>query len=100
MWLSGRTHELNSAAALAEGGKILWHHVATARLTMRAFSDTFLSHYLEQTHQSVVASTGVYQIEGLGAQLFEHIEGDHFTILGMPLLPLLAELRARKVMMT
>jgi septum formation protein len=93
--LRGRTHELHSAVALAEGGKVTWEHVATARLTMREFSDEFLEDYLTRAGDRVSQSVGAYELEGLGVQLFERIEGDYFTILGLPLLPLLGELRAR-----
>jgi septum formation protein len=93
--LRGRTHELHSAVALAEDGKVTWEHVATARLTMREFSDEFLEDYLTRAGDRVSQSVGAYELEGLGVQLFERIEGDYFTILGLPLLPLLGELRAR-----
>lgn len=91
--LAGRTHALHSAVALAIGGGIVWHRVDDAALTMRAFSQAFADDYLERAGERVCASVGCYELEGLGIQLFEHIEGDYFTILGMPLLPLLAELR-------
>jgi septum formation protein len=91
--LRGQTHALHSAVALARDGKILFEHSETARLTMRAFSDTFLDDYLATAGSAVTASVGGYQLEGAGIQLFERIEGDYFTILGLPLLPLLAFLR-------
>jgi len=87
--LSGKTHELHSAAALAEGGAIVFEHADTARLTMRELSDRFIESYLDAAGDRAMTSVGAYQIEGLGAQLFERIEGDYFTILGLPLLPLL-----------
>jgi septum formation protein len=93
--LKGRTHELHSAVALAEGGKVSWSHIATARLTMRDFSDAFLDEYLRRAGDRIGQSVGAYELEGLGVQLFERIEGDYFTILGLPLLPLLTELRSR-----
>ena len=93
--LRGRTHALVSSVALAYGGEIVFQETETTFLTMRAFSDAFLEDYLDQEGEAVLASAGAYRIEGLGAQLFETIEGDHFNILGMPLLPLLSELRAR-----
>lgn len=91
--LAGATHELISAVALVRDGALLWQTQDRARLTMRAFSQEFLGGYLAKAGPSVCCSVGAYQLEGLGVQLFERIEGDHFTILGLPLLPLLAELR-------
>jgi len=92
--LAGRTHELHAAVAVARDEKVLFEHVAVARLTMRALSDPVLDRYLEAAGANVTASVGAYQLEALGVHLFERIEGDHFTILGLPLLPLLAYLRA------
>ncbi len=94
MKLRGRVHELHSAVALAADGGVLWAHTATARLKMRDFSDAFLDEYLTRAGDRIGQSVGAYELEGLGVQLFEAIEGDYFTILGLPLLPLLAELRA------
>jgi septum formation protein len=91
--LRGTTHELCSALALARGGTIVFEHRETARLTMRAFTDAFIERYVEAAGVAVTTSVGGYQVEGLGIQLFERIEGDHFTILGLPLLPLLQYLR-------
>ncbi len=91
--LRGRTHELLSCACVVQDDRRLWHHIGRARLTMRAFTDEFLDDYLAMTGNDVLASVGAYQIEGPGAQLFSKIEGDHFTILGLPLLPLLQYLR-------
>jgi septum formation protein len=91
--LRGQTHSLHSAVAVIRGGAIAFEHVDVARLTMRAFSDAFLENYLDAAGDAVTASVGGYQLEGLGVQLFERIEGDHFTILGLPLLPLLEWLR-------
>jgi len=96
--LRARTHELHSAVAFAEGGKVTWIQAATARLTMRAFSDAFLEAYLLRAGDRIGQSVGAYELEGLGVQLFERIEGDYFTILGLPLLPVLAELRARGIL--
>ena len=93
----GRTHRLHSGIVLAQSGDIIWRHSAHADLTMRDFSDEFLDDYLSNVGSKVLTSVGCYQLEGSGIQLFENINGDYFTILGLPLLPLLAELRRRKV---
>lgn len=95
--LRGRTHVLISGAALAREGEILWQGRDTARLTMREFSDAFLAQYLEQAGSGIFGCVGCYELEGMGIQLFDKIEGDYFTILGLPLLPLMAALRAQKV---
>ena len=92
--LRGKTHELHSAVALAVDGRVLWAHTGTARLKMRDFSDAFLEEYLTRAGDRIGQSVGAYELEALGVQLFDKIEGDYFTILGLPLLPLLAELRA------
>jgi septum formation protein len=91
--LRGRTHELHSALALVADGKMLFHCVETARLTMRDLSDRFLEDYLDMAGDLALASVGAYQLEGIGVHLFERIEGDYFTILGLPLLQLLTYLR-------
>jgi septum formation protein len=91
--LSGKTHELYSAIAFVLGDAVLFEHVGIARLTMRAFSDQFLDAYLDAAGDAVTASVGAYQLEGLGVQLFERIEGDYFTILGLPLIAALDFLR-------
>ncbi|MBV5266160.1 Maf family protein [Pinisolibacter aquiterrae] len=93
--LRGRAHELHSALALVEDGTVVWRHVSVAAMTMRPFSDAFLDAYCDRAGDAVLASVGCYQLEGIGITLFEAIEGDYFTILGLPLLPLLAELRRR-----
>ncbi|MEX4005957.1 MAG: Maf-like protein [Neoaquamicrobium sediminum] len=91
--LSGRTHQLNSAVVLMRDGEVLWRHVGVARLTMRELDPGFIGRHLSHVGEKALSSVGAYQIEGEGIQLFETIEGDHFTIVGMPLLPLLAKLR-------
>lgn len=91
--LRGRTHELLTAAAIACRGKIVWSTLDAPRLTMRALSDAFIDDYLARAGDSATHSVGAYQLEGMGVQLFERIDGDYFSILGLPLLPLLAFLR-------
>ena len=91
--LAGQTHALHSAAAIASDGKIVFEAVTTARLTMRALSGEFLDAYLDAAGVRVTTSVGAYQLEGLGVHLFEKIDGDHFTVLGLPLLKLLAYFR-------
>jgi len=91
--LRGRPHELLTAICVAKAGGRVWHHNAVARLTMRPFSDAFLDDYLARAGEDVLGSVGVYRLEGLGSQLFSRIDGDFFTILGLPLLPLLGFLR-------
>jgi len=91
--LSGRTHELHSAIAFVRDAAVLCEHVGTARLTMRSFSDRFLDAYLEAVGNAATASVGAYHFEGPGIQLFERVEGDYFTILGLPLLAALDVLR-------
>jgi septum formation protein len=91
--LRGQTHELHSALALVRDRVVMFEHCAVARLTMRGFSDSFLDAYLAAAGDAVIASVGCYQIERTGIQLFERIDGDHFTIMGLPLLPLLEFLR-------
>ena len=91
--LRGHRHELLTAICVARSGARIWHHNAVARLTMRDFSDAFLDDYLARAGEDVLGSVGAYRIEGLGAQLFARIDGDFFTILGLPLLPLLGFLR-------
>jgi septum formation protein len=94
--LRGRTHELHSALALVRDGTTLFTCVDTAKLTMRDFSDRFLDDYLDMSGASALSSVGAYQLEGIGIHLFERVEGDFFTILGLPLLPLLVFLRDNK----
>jgi septum formation protein len=96
--LRGKTHRLTSSVVAMRDGQRLWHHTDQAQLTMRRFSDVFLDDYLNQAGEAVLSSVGAYQLEGLGAQLFMMVEGDHFTILGLPLLPLLDFLRENGVL--
>jgi septum formation protein len=96
--LAGQTHELHSAAAVARDGEILFESVSIARMTMRPLDDNAISAYLDEAGEAVTTSAGAYQLEGLGIHLFERIEGDHFTILGLPLLPLLKFLRSRRLL--
>jgi septum formation protein len=91
--LSGRTHELHSAVVLVRDGLPLWSTVRTASMTMRRLDPAFIGRHLARVGAKALSSVGAYQIEGEGIQLFERIEGDHFTIVGLPLLPLLAALR-------
>lgn len=91
--LCGKTHELHSAIAFIQNDEVLLEHVSMARLTMRAFSDRFLELYLDAIGQAATESVGAYQLEGLGIQLFERVEGDYFTILGLPLIDVLSFLR-------
>lgn len=91
--LRGQTHRLNSGVVLVREGREIWRHLSVADLLMRDFSDAFLDDYLERCGENVMKSVGCYQLEGIGIQLFESIHGDYFTILGLPLLPLLGELR-------
>ncbi|HDZ74162.1 MAG TPA: Maf-like protein [Aurantimonas coralicida] len=93
--LSGRTHTLNSAVVLVEDGVVTWRHVATAAITLRQLDPGFIGRYLAAAGQKATTSVGAYQIEKEGIQLMEKIEGDYFTIIGLPLLPLLKELRVR-----
>lgn len=95
---SGRTMELHSAAAIARGGTIAWRHAAVARLQVRRLSQRFIESYLDAEWPAVSHCVGAFRIEGPGVQLFEAIEGDHFTVLGMPLLPVLGALRDMDVL--
>jgi septum formation protein len=92
--LAGHRHELHSAVAVARDGAIVFEAVTIARMTMRSLGAPEIDAYLNEAGEAVMTSVGAYQLEGLGVHLFEQIEGDHFTILGLPLLPLLAYLRS------
>lgn len=93
--MRGKTHYLMGAVVISENGKPVWRHMAKTKLTMRAFSDTFLEDYLEKEGELVTKSVGAYRFEGLGAQLFSYVEGDFFSILGLSLLPVMDYLRTR-----
>ncbi len=93
--LSGKTHQLHSAVVAAENGQPIWRHVERAELTMRVLSDAFIADYVAHEAAAVAGCVGGYRIEGRGVQLFSRIEGSHFTILGLPLLPLIDWLRVR-----
>lgn len=96
--LAGQTHDLHSAVTVVRNGDVLFDHVAIARMTMRSLSPAAIDAYLAAVGEAALGSVGAYQLEGLGAHLFSRIEGDHFTILGMPLLPLLAFFRAEQLL--
>ncbi|GLQ39624.1 Maf-like protein [Rhizobium albus] len=91
--LSGKTHHLNSAIVLARDGEAVWRHMSTAAMTMRSLDPGFIGRHLASVGDIALKSVGAYQLEGKGIQLFDKIKGDYFTIVGLPLLPLLAELR-------
>lgn len=93
MALQGKTHHLNSAITLTRNGEVLWEHVGIAKMTMRSVSTAFIDSYLERMGPRALMSVGSYQLEGEGVQLFSGIDGDYFTVLGVPLLPLLDQLR-------
>ncbi|MBY8976415.1 Maf family protein [Rhodobacteraceae bacterium NNCM2] len=93
--LRSKTHQLISAAVIVQDGQPIWRHIGVAKLTMRPFSDAFLDSYLDRFGEEALTSVGAYHLEGLGAQLFSRVEGDYFTILGLPLLEVLGFLRAR-----
>jgi septum formation protein len=92
-FLRGKTHHLHTAMSVLKDGQVIWHHAAAPSLVMREFSDEFLEHYLNRELEQILHCVGGYRLEGPGAQLFDRITGDHTTILGLPLLPLLGFLR-------
>ncbi len=96
--LRGRAHRLCSAAVVAKAGAPIWRHVAAATLHMRNYSDAFLDRYIAAEGEALLSSVGCYRLEGLGVQLFDKIEGDYFTILGLPLLPVLDYLRVQSAL--
>ena len=96
--LSGRTHRLHAAAVVVEGGAPVWSKVETVEMAMRPLSEAFISRYVDAEYAEVRWSVGGYHFEGRGAQLFERVDGSHFAVLGMPLLPLLGFLRQRRVL--
>lgn len=98
--LRGREHRLISAVAVAYGADVVWDHVDIAHMYMRPFSDAFLDEYVSRVGDDVAMSAGAYHLENLGAQLFENVEGDFFTVLGLPLIPLLNFLRSRGALQT
>ncbi len=98
--LRGKSHELVSVAVAWRGGQRIWHHVGRAKLTMRPMTDEFIDWYLDRVGEAALWSVGAYQVEGLGAQLFSRIDGDHFTILGLPLLQVLDMLRLQGILRT
>lgn len=98
--LSGRTHTLETAIVVCEDGVPVWRHLSRPRLTMRPLSEDFIDQYVARVGEPLLATVGAYQLEGLGAQLFTSVEGDYFSILGLPLLPLLDYLRIRGVLPT
>ncbi|MEL6826287.1 MAG: Maf family protein [Pseudomonadota bacterium] len=96
--LSGKTHTLETAIVIAENGEPIWRHMARPHLTVRTLSDGFIRSYIQSCGPPLLTTVGAYQLEGLGAQLFSKIEGDYFSVLGLPLLPLLDYLRIRNVL--
>tara|TARA_R110000787_G_scaffold75803_9_gene167748 strand:- start:4576 stop:5172 length:597 start_codon:yes stop_codon:yes gene_type:complete len=93
--LSGKTHTLETAIVVCENGTPVWRHLARPKLTVRPLSETFIESYVERAGDALLSTVGAYQLEGIGAQLFTKIEGDYFSILGLPLLPLLDYFRTR-----
>lgn len=98
--LSGKSHTLETAIVICENGTPVWRHLARPKLTMRPLSEAFIDAYVDRVGEPLLSTVGAYQLEGLGAQLFTQIEGDYFSILGLPLLPLLDYLRIRGALTT
>ena len=98
--LSGKAHTLETAIVISEEGKPVWRYLARPKLTVRPLSDAFIDTYVEAIGEPLLSTVGAYQLEGLGAQLFTRIDGDYFSILGLPLLPLLDYLRTRGVLLS
>tara|TARA_R110002020_G_scaffold83397_1_gene206791 strand:- start:188620 stop:189216 length:597 start_codon:yes stop_codon:yes gene_type:complete len=98
--LSGKSHTLETAIVICENGTPVWRHLARPKLTMRPLSEAFIDAYVDRVGEPLLSTVGAYQLEGLGAQLFNQIEGDYFSILGLPLLPLLDYLRIRGALTT
>ena len=98
--LRGRDHRLISAVCVAEAGEIVWSETAIATLTVRDFDEDYIEHYIKEAGPEVQSSVGAYRLEGVGVQLFEKIVGDYFTILGLPMLPLLGYLRQRRILIS
>lgn len=96
--LSGKSHRLETAIVIAENGEFVWRHLARPKLTVRTLSEEFIQAYVKQCGEALLSTVGAYQLEGMGAQIFSKIEGDYFSILGLPLLPLLDYLRVRGVL--
>nr|WP_306263532.1 Maf family protein [Pararhizobium sp. IMCC3301] len=100
LWLSGRTHTLSAALVVVYNGETVWQHTSQAHMTMRILTPEFVGRYVAATRPDSLDSVGGYQLEGPGSQLFDSIDGDYFTILGLPLLPLLAWLRSEKILIS
>ena len=98
--LSGKSHTLETAIVIAENGEPVWRHLARPKLTVRTLSNSFIETYIESCGQPLLSTVGAYQLEGMGAQIFSKIEGDYFSILGLPLLPLLDYFRVRGLLET
>ncbi|GAB5456858.1 MAG: Maf family protein [Henriciella sp.] len=98
--LSGKAHTLETAIVIAENGEPIWRHLARPKLTVRTLSDSFIDTYVETCGEALLSTVGAYQLEGMGAQIFSKIEGDYFSILGLPLLPLLDYFRVRGLLST